>query len=98
MRRRRREPSGYAGILRLFLLALILALVLWWSVAVTGPRRVSAKPQPRRPEKRPARGRVQLNVDARTVAATEVILIDEVQETPSESEPVDDYWPDIIDA
>ena len=98
MWRRRREPSGYAGILRLFLLALILALALWWSVAVTGPRRVTTQPQPRRPEKRPARGRVQLNADARTDVATEVILIDEEERATSDPEPVDDYWPDIIDA
>lgn len=97
MWRRRREPSGYTGILRLFLLALILALVLWWSVAVTGPRRVSSKPQPRRPEKQPARGRVQLNA-ARTAAATEVILLDEEEVILSGPDPVDDYWPDIIDA
>ncbi|MEO6393599.1 MAG: hypothetical protein ABIP75_17240 [Pyrinomonadaceae bacterium] len=98
MWRRRREPSGYAGILRLFLLALILALVLWWSVAVTGPRHVSSRPQPRQPEKRPARGRVQLNVNTRTATATEVILLDEEEMTLTELEPVDDYWPDIIDA
>ena len=98
MWRRRREPSGYAGILRLFLLALILALVLWWSVAVTGPRRVATKPQPRRPEKRPARERVRRTAGARTIVATEVILLDEEEEPQSDAEPVDDYWPDIIDA
>jgi hypothetical protein len=94
----RREPSGYSGIFRLFLLALILALVLWWSVAVTGPGRVSIRPKPRRPEKRPARGAVQLNADARTATTTEVILLDEEERAPVRPEPVEDYWPDIIDA
>jgi hypothetical protein len=99
MLRTQLDYDGLRGMLRLFLLALILALVLWWAVAVSGgPSRTIAKPVPRKPEKRPRRIPGGLMFDSGRTSITEVVLLDLEEIHPSSATEIDDYWPDIIDA
>jgi hypothetical protein len=99
MRRSRLDYDGLRGMLRLFLLALILALVLWWAVAVSGgPRRSIAKPEPRQPEKRPRRNGQPLQFGSAGTAVGELVLIDQEESQSPAADCLDDYWPDIIDA
>ena len=89
--------EGYRGMTRLLLLAVVLALVLWWAVAISRPRRRVSKPVPRTPGPRPGK-RVNLRFDAKNSARGDVIVIENNQLTEASIDADEDYWPDILDA
>ena len=90
--------DGYRGLTRLLLLAVVLAVVLWWAVAIGGSRRPLSKPVPRTPPNPPPGKRARTRFGTSKVALDEVIVFDEDEVPPASIIADDDYWPDIIDA
>lgn len=88
--------------MRLFLLALVLTVALWWAVATSGGR-YQAPPKrskPRVPHMPTTAKPKPVNYDgaSRTVTVEEVILIDDASREDQTADPIDEEWPDIIDA
>ena len=98
MRSRNVDWDGYRGLTRLLMLAVILAVVLWWAVAVNGPRRPVAKPTERKPEAAPPSDRAPVRMGSFHGTADERVSIERGGEAREPVEIDDDYWPDIIDA
>jgi hypothetical protein len=91
--------NGYSRNFSLFVLALLLALLLWWAVAIAdGPRRTRSNPVPRKPAKRPRGNRVRLAPGSDLASVGELILVDEEEAVAAPVDDQDDDWPDIIDA
>jgi hypothetical protein len=90
--------EGYRGMTRLLLLAIVLAVVLWWAVAITGPRRPLSKPARRPAETPPPVDRVPSRIGSYKTTVGENVSV-ETDKVALNLEDVDeDYWPDIIDA
>lgn len=90
--------EGYRGLARLFVLAFVLAIVLWWAVAVRGPRRPASKPVPPTPPTPTPARRTRHQFGNREVSTNETIVLEKAPGLPTPTEDSDDYWPDIIDA
>jgi hypothetical protein len=95
----RRREKNFSGTARLFMLALVLALVLWWAVSINaGSRRPAPKPLPRPPERKPTPAKFRHDRSAEFASVGEVVVIDDEEPKPLVNDDPDDYWPDIIDA